>query len=107
QYAAQGPYTVVVTGTTASIFGACERTEVHDISILKNWSPTPAEPFYDMSALDGGRGYWVVEDQSGNGNWEFNPIAKQRIVSPEPAWVTGDTEPYNAEDDSYVNSPCF
>src|SRR5690606_15674956 len=34
QYAAQGPYTVVVTGTTASIFGACERTEVHDISIL-------------------------------------------------------------------------
>ncbi len=48
-----------------------------------------------------------MEDAAGNALWEFNTAAKKHIVTQEPAWITGDTEPYKPEDDSYVNSPCF
>lgn len=106
-YAGAGNFDVVVTGKTADIYGGCEHTELHNIAILKNWSPAPGDMTYDMSQLDGGRGFWVTEDQAGNASWEFNTAAKQRIITDELAWVTGSTEPYKAEDVSFVNSPCF
>ncbi|HEY9489029.1 MAG TPA: T9SS type A sorting domain-containing protein, partial [Chryseosolibacter sp.] len=102
-----GNYNVIVTGKTADIFGGCERTEAHSISILNNWAPSPAEPFYEMSQINGGNGYWVEEDLAGNSTWDFNTPTKKRIILNEMAWVTGPVEPYKEEDISYVNSPCF
>ena len=107
RFPGQGNYQVVVTGKTAEIFGGCELTETHFVDILKIWSPSAAEPFYDMSQLNGGDGFWVVEDVGGNASWEFNTSAKARINTGEAAWVTDPVNPYKADDISYVNSPCF
>lgn len=107
QYAAAGSYLISVTGKTADIFGGCENTISREVAILKNWAPTPAQPLYDMSQLDGGKGFWVKEDVNGNSSWEFNVPSKKQILTPERAWVTGATEPYKPDDVSYVNSPCF
>ena len=76
-------------------------------SILKRWVPTTGEPIYEMSKVDNGKGYWVKEDKEGNATWEFSTIAKDWMNSNEMSWVTGATEPYKANDVSYVNSPCF
>ncbi len=99
--------TVRLLGRTSDNFGGCPSIFETKLSILKKWAPSPAEPFYDMSALDNGKGFWVAEDKLGNGSWEFTTAAKQRIVTNEPTWVTGPAEPYKANDVSYVNSPCF
>ncbi|MEO5599752.1 MAG: cytochrome b N-terminal domain-containing protein, partial [Cyclobacteriaceae bacterium] len=106
-YAGAGEYEIIVTGRTADIFGGCIDTETRTVSILKNWTPTAMESSYDMSRLDGGKGFWVKEDLNGNTSWEFNTAAKQNIKTNEMAWVTGPTLPYKPQDVSYVNSPCF
>jgi hypothetical protein len=99
---------VKVVGRTSDEFGGCETTFSRAISILKRWAPSPAEPSYDMTTVDpSGKGFWVVEDKNGNSSWDFQPPAKTKISTPEPAWVTGPVTPYNASDASYVNSPCF
>lgn len=99
--------TVRVYGKTSNEFGGCETQKERIISILKRWTPTASEPIYDMSQINNGNGGWVVEDQLGNATWEFNVAAKDWINTEEMAWVTGATLPYNANDVSYVNSPCF
>ncbi len=106
-YAGAGGYNVIVTGKTAPIFGGCVDTDTLEVAILKNWAPSTGEPSYDMSAMDGGKGFWVREDVKGNSTWEFNTPSKQKIVTPEMAWVTGATQPYKGGDVSYMNSPCF
>lgn len=98
---------VRVVGKTSDAFGGCETPFEREISILKKWSPAPGEMAYDMSAIDNGKGYWVIEDRKGNSSWEFNTAAKSRITTNEMAWVTGAALPYNSDDASYVNSPCF
>lgn len=98
---------VRVQGKTSDTFGGCPSTYQTQISILKKWQPTATELFYDMSQLDNGKGFWVAEDKQGNANWEFNTVAKQVINTNEMSWVTGQSQPYNANDVSYVNSPCF
>jgi hypothetical protein len=60
-----------------------------------------------MSQIDNGKGFWVIEDRRGNSSWEFDTPVKPKINTPEMAWVTGPTLPYNKEDISYVNSPCL
>lgn len=107
KFPGQGNYAVEVTGKTAEVFGGCELTEIHYIDILKIWTPSPAEPFYDMSQLNGGNGFWVVEDPAGNSSWEFMAASKARINTGESAWVTDSADPYKANDVSFVNSPCF
>ena len=99
--------TVAVLGKTSNEFGGCESRRERTISILKRWTPTPAEPIYDMSKISNGNGGWVVEDRMGNATWEFNTPTKVWIDTEEMAWVTGATQPYKANDVSYVNSPCF
>ncbi|MEX1238652.1 MAG: T9SS type A sorting domain-containing protein, partial [Cyclobacteriaceae bacterium] len=106
-YSGADSYNVTVTGKTAAIFGGCEDTEVHEVAILKNWASSPAEPSYDMAALDGGKGFWVKEDAKGNSTWEFNTSTKPQLSIDEMAWVTGSTQPYKPNDASYMNSPCF
>ncbi len=99
--------TVRVVGRTSDNFGGCPSTFETNLAILKKWAPSAAEPFYDMSQLENGKGFWVAEDKLGNATWEFATAAKQRIVTTEPSWITGPTDPYKANDISYVNSPCF
>ena len=98
---------VVVIGRTSESFGGCEMTAERSISILKKWAPSPAAPSYDMSKVNNGDGFWVVEDQRGNSTWEFNTVNKPWINTSEMAWTTDQTDPYKPNDVSYVNSPCF
>lgn len=107
RFPGQGTFEVVVTGKTAEVFGGCELTERHAVDILKIWSASAGEPYYDMTQLNGGDGFWVVEDRAGNSSWDFSTASKTRINTNETAWVTGADTPYNADDISYVNSPCF
>lgn len=107
EYAGADSYSVTVVGKTAAIFGGCADTVSHEVAILKNWTPSAAEPSYDMSALDGGKGFWVREDVKGNSSWEFSTASKPRLSTTEMAWVTGATDPYKPNDVSYMNSPCF
>ena len=98
---------VKVLGKTSDNFGGCETSFERAISILKTWVPTATGLSYDMSKIDNGKGYWVIEDKKGNTSWEFNTATKLNINTNEMAWVTGPALPYNADDISYVNSPCF
>lgn len=98
---------VRVEGKTSDNFGGCPYAYEQVISILKKWQPSTTEPYYDMSQLDNGKGFWVIEDRLGNATWDFSSVAKQVINTNQMAWVTGSTQPYNANDISYVNSPCF
>ena len=108
KYAGAGNYDVIVTGKTSDIYGGCEYAELHDIAILKNWVPLNGEMIYDMASLDGGRGFWVTEDAKGNATWDFAIANKEhRIKTDEMVWVTDPTDPYKADDASFVNSPCF
>lgn len=107
KYAGAGNYVVTVIGKTAEIFGGCADTLSREVAILKNWSPTAAEPYYQMASLDGGKGFWVKEDVTGNSTWEFNAATKTRMTTNEMAWVTGATTPYKPGDVSFMNSPCF
>lgn len=107
QYDGANAFSVTVYGKTSDNFGGCESSKVRVISILEKWAPTPEQPIYDMSAVNGGNGGWVVEDKEGNSTWEFNVARKNWINTDEMAWVTGADEPYRSNDDSYVNSPCF
>lgn len=106
-YASANTYEVIITAKTSDFFGGCELTDTLDVAILKNWTPTGGQNFYDMSQLDGGKGFWVVEDENGNSTWDFNTPAKTSIQTNEMTWVTGASLPYKAGDASYVNSPCF
>jgi len=99
--------TVRVHGKTSDEFGGCVSVKERVISILEKWAPSSAEPVYDMAAINGGSGAWVVEDKMGNATWEFNTAQKAWINTDEMAWVTGAIEPYKGNDVSYVNSPCF
>lgn len=98
---------VKVVGKTSDNFGGCETPFERSIAILKTWAPTADELTYDMSKIDNGKGFWVVEDKQGNSTWEFNTATKPWINTSEVAWVTGPVEPYKPNDVSYVNSPCF
>jgi hypothetical protein len=107
KYSLAGDYDITITGRTSNNFGGCESTYTREVAILKDWSPTPTEPIYNMAEVDNGRGFWVKEDVNGNSTWDFNVLDGARIKSSEMAWTTGPTEPYLPLDVSYVNSPCF
>lgn len=107
RYAGAGNYVVTVYGRTAQSFGACVDTLTRTISILKKWAPSPTESYYSMEELDGGKGFWVVEDRSGNSTWEFASPTGEVIKSTAQAWTTDADGTYLPDDDSYVNSPCF
>lgn len=107
RYDGAGNYVVTVYGRTAAAFGACVDTLTRTISILKKWAPTVTEPHYSMEDLDGGKGFWVIEDRAGNSSWEFASPTGTVIKSSDPAWTTDADGTYRADDDSYVNSPCF
>jgi hypothetical protein len=102
-------YQVELTGRTAPSLGGCQATVTHQVAILQNVIASP-ESIYDMTQLNGGDGLWVEEDRAGNTTWEFATAFsnKQTITAPPGgAWITNASGTYNANDKSYVNSPCL
>ncbi len=105
QYLSPGEYPVTVTAfAPTGCFDSVQRT----LTVLEYLTFTTDNP-YDMGALDGGRGFWTVEDIAGNTTWEFatpsTPIMGGHFNS--AAWVTNASGPYEAAENSYLNSPCF
>jgi len=107
QYAAQGTYNSVMTGRTDPTLGACQTIVPKKISILKNIVADTGNP-YLMASLNGGDGFWQVEDGGDSTTWVFGiPTGKDLIQSASKVWITKATGHYKALDNSYVNSPCF
>lgn len=106
RYSTMGTVNVKVTGKTAPEFGACADDETRQVSILKNLAPTPLNP-YLMVNENGSDGFWVKEDRNGNSTWEFAAPNGTVIHSAEKSWVTNAAGVYKANDQSYMNSPCF
>jgi hypothetical protein len=110
-YDASGKYHVILTAKTPAINGACVDTEAKDIDILKYLKNITSASTYSMKSLNGEDGFWVKEDKNGNSTWEFNVFNKGNgaftFNSTQKAWVTNASGPYLANDNSYMNSPCF
>jgi Bacterial Ig-like domain/Secretion system C-terminal sorting domain/PKD domain len=106
QYNTLGTLNVKATGRTAPEFGACTDDETRQVAILKNLTPTPQSP-YLMKEVNGSDGFWVPEDQNGNSTWEFAAPAGVTINSPDRSWITNASGIYEANDRSFMNSPCF
>jgi hypothetical protein len=87
----------------------CKDIATKNIKILKTISPNKSNPYF-MSDLNGGDGFWSVEDLNGKSSWAFAqpvPVVKKVITSTDKMWITNPSGEYNADDDSFVNSPCF
>ncbi len=100
-----GDYPVTITSFTAT---GCFGTLTKNITIL-DYLPFDANDPYSMRDLDGGRGYWTIEDINGNTTWTFDQPNKIILSAPslENAWVTNATGTYLPNDRSFVNSPCM
>ncbi len=98
-----GQYKVRATAYTAL---GCFGTDSTIVSILNYVTHTSDNP-YDMSLVDGGRGFWTLEDFKDSTTWEFNIPGKTIIQSTSSAWVTNATGNYKANDASVLNSPCL
>lgn len=101
-------YDVQLTGRTADALGGCPSVINRQVAILEKLTPTKATP-YSMAAIDNGAGLWIEEDKSGNSTWEFGSVTGKNTITNAAGnvWVTNASGPYNSNDDSYVNSPCF
>lgn len=106
QFPGSNDYLVTLIGRTAANFGSCADTISRQVTILKKLAPGASAP-YSMQDLDGGQGFWRVEDRNGASSWEFAIPAGPVIQSTTAAWTTDADGPYLASDNSYMNSPCF
>lgn len=108
QYSVPDRYDVTLIARTAPNVGACANTIVRQVAILQKLVPTRALP-YDMSQVNGGNGYWEVEDRSAVSTWEYATPSGKLLMDGTAGnvWVTNATGPYNAKDNSFMNSPCF
>lgn len=99
-----GTYPVTVTSFTAA---GCNNPITKNITILNFLTHTTASP-YSMADVDGGKGFWTVEDVNGNTSWQFaqatSPM-KSKLTT--PGWVTNPTGNYSANEKSFLNSPCL
>jgi hypothetical protein len=108
RFASPSRYDVRLIGRTAPNVGACANTITREIAILQKLTPTRALP-YAMSQVNGGDGFWEIEDRSDSSTWEFGiPSGKVSITNAAgSAWITNAAGFYKAKDNSFVNSPCF
>lgn len=106
QFPGSNQYLVSLIGRTAANFGSCADTITRQVTILKKLSPVASAP-YSMQDLDGGQGFWRVEDRNGASSWEFAVPTGPVIQGTTAAWTTDADGPYLASDNSYMNSPCF
>jgi methionine-rich copper-binding protein CopC len=104
----ESDFDVIVTGLTPTQFGSCADSDTIRVSILRNIQPNPSpSAVYSMKDLNGGDGFWKVEDINGNSTWEFGTKTNSPVANRIPAWSTNRTGNYLPNDISYVNSPCF
>ncbi|MDW8330138.1 MAG: T9SS type A sorting domain-containing protein [Cyclobacteriaceae bacterium] len=102
QFPSAGLFDVSVTAYSPI---GCNATKTKPIRILKSLNVTSS---YIMQDLDGGKGFWTVEDIAGNSTWEFNvPTTPLFSSFGNAAWVTKASGHYNPLERSYVNSPCI
>ena len=99
-----GNYNVTVTSYTAS---GCFNSKSKTVSILEFLTHTSGTP-YDMASVDGGKGFWTLEDVAGNSTWEFaQPTTHYMDDFTSAAWVTNATGNYSPGEYSFLNSPCL
>jgi hypothetical protein len=96
-------YEVTVTAYTGS---GCYDSLTKVVGILEYLSFSTEDP-YQMESLDGGKGFWTLEDINGNSSWEFEAPTTTIISSPEMTWVTNADGLYNSNERSFLNSPCL
>jgi hypothetical protein len=103
-FATSGEYNVTVTSYTAQ---GCFNPTVKNVTILDYLTYSSSNP-YSMAALDGGKGFWKLEDVNGNSTWEFaQGTTPLKGLLTTPAWVTNATGDYNSNEKSFLNSPCL
>lgn len=99
-----GVYNVTLTTYTAL---GCSNSITKPVTILDTLIRTSSNP-YRMESLDGGMGYWRLEDVNGNSTWEFGSPTKPLLSKLEGnAWTTGLVSDYVALEKSFLNSPCL
>lgn len=104
EFPGPGAYPVTVTSFTAA---GCNNPFTKNINILEYLTHTTASP-YSMASVDGGKGYWTVEDVNGNSSWQFAQVTstlKSKLTS--PGWATNPAGNYSANEKSFLNSPCL
>ncbi|MEO7991845.1 MAG: Ig-like domain-containing protein, partial [Chryseolinea sp.] len=103
-YGASGQFTVSLTTYTNL---GCSDSIKKVVSVLPYIKTLSSTTPYEMSALNGGDGFWSVEDLKDSTTWEFATPTKTIINSSSNAWVTNASGNYNSNDASVVNSPCL
>ncbi len=98
-----GQYKVKLTAYTLQ---GCFDSDSTIVSILNYFTYTSDDP-YEMALVDGGKGFWTIEDFKDSTTWEFNVPNKTLIQSASSAWVTNPSGNYKANDASVLNSPCL
>lgn len=101
QYQTASNFSVTATGT--SIVG-CVASNTRSLSILKKVISSPAS-IYAMTPTNASD--WKVEDRRDSTTWTFAIPNKPNFKPTNQAWVTNASSLYKANDQSYVNSPCF
>jgi|GEM_PF-914981 len=106
--AGNSPQTFTVTMTAINLSG-CSDSVRRSVTILPyfNSSIFNADSSYVMSGMDGGRGFWSVEDVLDDSTWFFAQPQKTFMTLGQKAWVTDSVSNYAVDRQSYVNSPCF
>jgi hypothetical protein len=99
-----GPYQVTVTTYTSL---GCFDSQTKTVSILPYLTTFNSATPYEMANLNGGDGFWSVEDMKDSTTWTFDTPAKTIITSANQAWVTNAVGTYKSNDASVVNSPCL
>jgi hypothetical protein len=99
-----GVYNVTITSYTPL---GCFSSLTKPVRILHYLTHTSEDP-YLMEALDGGQGFWRLEDVSANSTWEFaTPSTPNMTAFNSPAWVTKADSVYRDNEKSFINSPCI
>jgi hypothetical protein len=104
EFPGPGAYPVTVTSFTAA---GCNNPFTKNVTILEYLTHTSAAP-YSMASVDGGKGYWTVEDVNGNSSWQFaqaTSTLKSKLTT--PGWATNPAGNYSANEKSFLNSPCL
>ncbi|MCI0750293.1 MAG: Ig-like domain-containing protein, partial [Flammeovirgaceae bacterium] len=99
-----GNYNVTVTAFTNI---GCSDSITNTVTILDYVTHTTSFP-YDMGGVDGGMGYWRLQDIAGNSTWQFvQPTDTVMSKFSTQAWVTNGLGNYVPDEISFINSPCF
>lgn len=99
-----GSYDVTVTTYTPL---GCFDSKTKRVTILPYLNGFNSSIPYEMANLNGGDGFWSVEDLKDSTTWTFATPAKSIITSASQAWVTNAVDTYKGNDASVVNSPCL